>query len=49
MKLKKSKSILNLLAGVLFLMVAFISKDNVFVPIGCSFLVLSVVNSTKKG
>ena len=44
----KLSAMLFFLAGILFLLSAIIGKNIVFVPIGCCFIVLSIVFSNKK-
>lgn len=43
----KLTSILNLLSGTLFFVAALIGKNYTYIPIGCCFLVLGIMNSKK--
>ena len=39
---------LNFLSGICFFLAALIGKNYVFIPIGCCFVVLGIVNQQKK-
>lgn len=45
---QKLTSILNLIAGILFFITAFLGKNYVFIAIGCCFIVLGIANIKKE-
>lgn len=44
MKKKRWNTLLYCLAGVLFFLAAWLGENYMFIPIGCCFVVLGIVN-----
>ena len=46
--IKNLTSVIYFLVGILFFVDAILMKNNVYIPIGCCFVIIGIININKK-